>query len=649
MSYDRRQLLGAAARIAAVGAGAGLVGGALLSRRGEGPAAPAAVGTQRLSRDPRQLADSYDYVVVGAGAGGGPVAVRLAEAGYRTLLLEAGPADVPEPAYSVPALHLQASAHPAMSWDFYVRHFSEANRHGRRWQSGPGGMLYPRASTVGGCTAHYAQLTMAAEDDDWREAVRVTGDDRWNPTAMSKHLRAVLGWLPVEQVPPTILLRDRTLARIVVAAAIEAGVPVPRPGHEIDLNSLRVAGLVPDPNDPAHVEAARDGLFLVPQSTKDGRRQGVREYVLDALARLGDRLVVQTDALVERIVFDRTDEGVRARAVSFRHGRHLYRASPQYRADETWTRHRVQVSREVVLAGGAFNSPQLLMLSGIGPADELRRHGVPVRLDLPAVGTTLQDRYEMSVVSRYSDRFGITDGLTFGAPGDPGMARWKADPLSSVYRSNGIVVGVKLAAADGRPDVFVFGSPSRFEGYEPGFAVKALTDPRYFTWAVLKGWSQNRTGTVRLRSADPTEPPDVNFRYFDDATGGDADLDGVLRGLRFARAVNRRADQLAWLDQARAVEVFPGPALADGTKGLRDHVRRDAWGHHAACSNPMGRSDDGRSVVDGQLLVHGTSNLRIVDASVFAQIPGMFPVVAIFMVAEKAAADMLALAAREPQ
>jgi choline dehydrogenase len=647
MSVDRRRVLQSTARVAAAGAGTALVGGALLARGDDGPATPATGDAQRLSHDPDRLADTYEYVVVGSGAGGGPVAVRLAEAGYRTLLLEAGPADVPEPAYPVPALHLQASAHPAMSWDFYVRHYTDRAAHGRRWQNGPGGMLYPRASTVGGCTAHYAQLTMAAEDDDWREAVRVTGDERWNPTAMGRHLRAVLDWLPIEQVPPTILLKDRTLARIVAAAAVEAGLPTPRPGHEIDLNSLRVAGLLPDPNDPAHIEAERDGLFLIPQSTKDGRRRGVREYVIDALGRLGDRLTVQTDALVERVVLDPTADGVRASGVSFRHGRYLYRASPRYRADTPWTRHEVRVTREVVLAGGAFNSPQLLMLSGVGPADELRRHGLPVLLDLPAVGTTLQDRYEMSVVNRYSNRFGITEGLAFGAPGDPGLARWRSDPLSSVYRSNGIVVGVKLASADGRPDVFVFGSPSRFEGYEPGFAEKALTDPRHFTWAVLKGWSQNRVGTVRLRSADPTEPPEVNFRYFDDGAGGGADLDGVLRGLTFARAVNRRADQLAWFDQARATEVYPGPGLADGTGPLRDHVRRDAWGHHAACSNPMGRPGDGRSVVDGRLLVHGTTNLRVVDASAFARIPGVFPVVAVFMLAEKAAADILALAAGE--
>jgi choline dehydrogenase len=647
VTIDRRRLLSAGVRGAAAGAGGALIGHALLGRDGGEAPGENVDAVARLTHDPRQLADTYDYVVVGAGAGGGPVAVRLAEAGYRTLLLEAGPAEVPEPVYSVPALHLQASADPAISWDFYVKHYSDQGRHGTRWQQALGGMLYPRASTVGGCTAHYAQLTMAAEADDWREAVRVTGDDRWNPTVMARHEKAVLGWLPVEQVPPTILLRDRTLARIVTAAAIEAGLPTPRPGQEIDLNSMRIGGLLPDPNDPAHLEAERDGLFLIPQSTKDGKRRGVREHVLDALARLGDRLTVQTDALVERLDVMRDPGGVRVTGVSFRHGRHLYRASPQAKAGAPFARHRVRVTREVILAGGAFNSPQLLMLSGIGPAAELRRHDLPVHVDLPAVGTTLQDRYELSVVRRYSRQFGITDGLTFGAPGDPGLDRWRADPLTSVYRSNGIVVGIKLAPPDGRPDVFVFGSPSRFEGYAPGFAEKALTDPRYFTWAVLKGWSENRVGTVRLRSADPTEPPEINFRYFDDGTGGAADLDGVLRGLRFARAVNRRADQLAWLDQADATEVFPGPELADGGEPLRDFIRRQAWGHHAACSNPMGRRDDGKSVVDGRLRVHGTTNLRVVDASVFARIPGVFPVLAVFAIAEKAAADIVADAAKE--
>ena len=361
---------------------------------------------------------------------------------------------------------------------------------------------------------------------------------------------------------------------------------------------------------------------------------------------------MQPDALVEQVVLSPGTGGLRASGVVFRYGRHLYRASPRYRPDTLWLRYHVGVAREVVLAGGAFNSPQLLMLSGIGPADQLRRHGLPVHIDLSTVGTTLQDRYELSVVSRFPHRFDITRGLTFGAPGDPGVAAWRADPLSSVYRSNGIVVGAKLPAPDGdHPDVFVFGSPSRFEGYAPGFAAKALTDPRYFTWAVLKGWSHNRVGTVRLRSADPADPPEVNFRYFDDGAGGsagaDADLDGVLRGLAFARAVDRRAAGLAWFDQARATEVFPGPGLADFGDPLREFVRREAWGHHASCSNPMGRPGDGRSVVDGHLLVHGTTNLRVVDASVFARIPGLFPVLAIHALAEKAAADIVAHARGE--
>jgi len=185
----------------------------------------------------------------------------------------------------------------------------------------------------------------------------------------------------------------------VAAAAVEAGLPAPRPGREIDLSSLHIGGLLPDPNDPAHVEAERAGLFLIPQSTKDGKRRGVREHLLDAVARLGDRLTVQTGALAERILLDRGDEGLRASGVVFRYGRHLYRASPRYGPDTPCTRHRVKAAREVVLASGAFNSPQLLMLSGIGPATELTRHGLPVRLDLSTVGTTLQDRYEYQTAS----------------------------------------------------------------------------------------------------------------------------------------------------------------------------------------------------------------------------------------------------------
>jgi choline dehydrogenase len=645
MTLDRRRLLGQAGL---AGLGVALSARALIGRPAE-VARPAPAGLTAPLVDPGRLAAEYDYVVIGSGAGGGPVAVRLAEAGHTVLVLEAGPGEVPPDEYAVPAFHLLASSHPELTWDFYVRHYSDPRRHGRRWQAGRDGMLYPRAAAIGGCTAHHAMLTMAPEDDDWSEAVRVTGDPRWNPHAMQRHLRAVRDWLPIEQVPPTLLLADRTLARLVAAAAVESGLPFPRPGQEVDLNTMNIGGLLPDPNDPAHVRGQREGLFLIPQSTKDGQRRGVRERLLESLPQLNGRLTIQTDALVERIVLDTDQSGQqRATAVAFRHGRHLYQASPRFRADTPWRQHAVRVRREVIVAGGTFNSPQVLMLSGIGPAPELHRHGITPRVELPAVGTNLQDRYEMTVVDRFGAPFDVAARCTFGEADDPCLADWRRDPGAAVYRSNGIVVGVKLRLTGARyPEVFLFGSPSRFEGYEPGFAVKGLADHRYFTWAVLKGWSGNRTGTVRLRSADPTASPEINFRYFDDGAGGTEDLDAVLAGIDHARRINRRARQLAWLDQADGTEVFPGGGLVDRAD-LHELVRREAWGHHASCSNPMGRRDDGRSVVDGRLRVHGTSNVRVVDASVFARIPGLYPVLAIYTLAEKAAADILADARNGP-
>lgn len=646
MNLDRRRLLALAGRGALAAGGGGLLATGLAARSGAEPDVPASVAPAPA---PARLAAEYDYVVVGSGAGGGPLAVRLAEAGRRVLLLEAGPAEPDPERYAVPAFHLRASTDPEMSWDFFVRHYTDPRRHGRRFRPELGGMLYPRAATIGGCTAHHAMLTMAPEDRDWAEVVRATGDDSWNPFAMREHQRAVLDWLPVEQVPPTLLTRDRAVARLVLAAAAEAGLPLPRPGREIDLNTLDIAGLLPDPNDRAHLEAGREGLFLIPQSTRDGRRRGARERVLEALPGLGGRLTVQTDALVERVVLSEgTDSAagtVRATAVVFRHGRHLYRASPRYRSENPWTRRSVRVRHEVILAGGAFNSPQLLMLSGIGPAAHLRRHGISVRVPLEGVGTNLQDRYEMSVVTRHRRGFDIAADCTFGAEGDPCLAEWRQHPERSVYRSNGIVVGARLRSPGGadHPEVFVFGSPSRFEGYQPGFDRIGLADRSYFTWAVLKGWSANHTGTVRLASADPTVPPDINFRYFDDGAGGpgaERDLAGVVHGLRFARRVNQRAEQLTWLDQNSGTEVFPGPGLTEDGQ-LAAATRREAWGHHASCSNPMGRVGDGRSVVDARLRVHGTSNLRVVDASVFPRIPGLFPVLAVHTLAEKAASDIL--------
>jgi choline dehydrogenase len=607
-----------------------------------GAAAPAVA--QNAVRDGVR---EVDYIVIGTGAGGGPVAAALAEAGHQVLALDAGGL-IDDLTYRVPAFSLQASADPRMSWNFAVRHYTDPAAHGQAFMADRDGVLYPRAAAVGGCTAHHAMLTLQPDPKDWNDLARLTGDPSFNHESMQRHYRAVRRWLPIGSAEPATLLGDPTLARLVLAAAVTKAPP----GRDavVDLNRGVVRGATLDPNDPALVEAGAEGFFMIPQSVRNGERSGARERLVAAMRAHPDRLLLQTHALVERVLLEPDGGGApRAAGVQLVCRAHLYAADPSAvpasATELVGVRYQVRARREVVLAGGAFNSPQLLMLSGIGPPAHLADVGITPLVPLDAVGTNLQDRYEVSVVTRFPRDFTIAKGCTFGTPGDPCLRAWQAGDPRSPYATNGIVAGIKhRSAGSDRPDIFIFGSPVRFEGYAPGFAAKATREHDYFTWAVLKGYSHNRTGTVRLRSADPADTPAVNFRYFDDGTdrpGGAADLAAVREAVALVRRINLRARRMGLLDGGVEREVFPGPEIDDPAR-LDRFIRRDAWGHHASCSNPMGTPGDPRAVVDPEFRVNGVTGLRVVDASVFPRIPGLFIVLPLYILAEKAAQTILA-------
>ena len=178
---------------------------------------------------------------------------------------------------------------------------------------------------------------------------------------------------------------------------------------------------------------------------------------------------------------------------------------------------------------------------------------------------------------------------------------------------------------------------ARFEGYYPGFSQLIRNRDDYLTWAVLKAHTENRSGTVTLRSADPRDPPLANFHHFDegDDTSG-RDLWAVVDGIRFVRRMTAPLIARGII----AEELSPGASVQDD-EALADYVRDTAWGHHASCSCPIGPPDSG-GVLDGAFRVHGTRSLRVVDASAFPRIPGFFVVSAVYMIAEKAADAILA-------
>ncbi|KXT12164.1 hypothetical protein AC579_2427 [Pseudocercospora musae] len=470
----------------------------------------------------------YDYIVVGSGPGGGPVACRLARAGFNVLLIEAGD---DSSAYSfattTPVFQLQATEEPEQEWDYYVSHYTDPRQQARDSKTSYAcpdkiytglypyagcvmlGVLYPRAGALGGCSQHHSMIMVYPWEADWEHLQQITGNWTWSPDAMRSYFvklerneyipssvydcsvdRLTLvqvghgyrGWLHLSLTALTLVLEDFKIASLIVAAATAMGkilltaLTSTFPGLLDTVTGLAHI-LLTDLNAPGRSRDEEENIFQVPISVdpSTSKRAGVRDFIV-ATAQQYPNLHVQLNTFVTKVLIDHRGYGGRPRAygVQYEVGRAIYQADPRWTGARGRPGYAFAV-RETIISGGSFETPKLLKLSGIGPAAELQHFGIPVIVNNPYVGTNLQDRYEYSVVGEAPTPFVLTKDCTFGySSPDPCKDRYLAgnNPASrGVYATNGLAFAVTLrsSVAETRiPDVYISGAPAYFQGYYKG-------------------------------------------------------------------------------------------------------------------------------------------------------------------------------------
>ncbi|KAK3292008.1 uncharacterized protein B0H64DRAFT_408712 [Chaetomium fimeti] len=578
-------------------------------------------------------ATSYDYIVVGSGPGGGPLAADLARAGYSTLLIDAGGDEGENPTYTDIPYFNEAANDELTRWDFWVKHSDDPERDLKfehtTWDTGDGtfyvgldppegakllGIQYPRAAVLGGCAMHNAGVCSMPADDDWNIIVNKTGDESWSAENMRKYFKMIERneYLPEGDETHGY---DGWLATSVADNSWAQNASLP--GTKILRKLAELTGQDPDAaadlvnRDINEVGSDETTSFynMVTHADSQGKRSSPNNYVRATLADpAGYPLTVQLHTLVTRVLFDNATVP-RAVGVEVMEGASLYRADPKHVDGTTAPLSQITANREVIVAGGAFNSPQILKLSGIGPAAELTKFGIRVVKDLPGVGENLGDNYEGSLLAMGA------------APIESGL-------ITLLFRTP--------SAPTAKRNIFTWCGAFSFEGFWPGFPT--YHGPTQYTCALVHLAPKSQAGSVRLVSADPQDKPEINFRFFE--KDGEQDLLELVEGANLLRE--------AWGAAGEPVlpfeEKHPCPAGEEPCEDAAqaEYFKLQAYSHHATSTCAIGGDGEPLAVLDSKFRVRGVAGLRVVDASAFPVVPGAFPSCPTMMLSAKAAEDILA-------
>ena len=531
------------------------------------------------------MAEDFDYIVTGAGSAGCVVAARLSESGrYRVLLLEAGPPDT-NPWIHIPLGFARTYVNPKINWKFETAPQPQLNNR----------QLYlPRGKTLGGSSSINGMVYIRGNHGDYDEW-RQRGCDGWdwdsvlpyfkraeNQTRGADEFHGVGGPLHVSDQPSRFELADAALE-----ACVQAGIP----------------------RNPDFNGAAQEGCGYYQTTTNNRRRWSTAQAYL-APARKRPNLEVRTGAHATKVLI----ENNRAVGVEYQ--------SPQ-------GRQTARCKGEVIVSGGAYGSPQLLLLSGLGPAEHLRDMGIEVVRDMPAVGSNLHDHFNTNLNWRISKAITLND-LERSWPRKITAALQYAMFRSGPMASNGVHAGVftrsdpRLERPDLQINIFEWSTLER-----SATRVKPHPFPGFTLMPVHL--RPDGRGTVRLGSPDPLAPPKVLFDYL----RSEYDMRALLAGIDLCRKIAAQPALKPYIVE----EITPGPSVT-AEQDLIAFIRETGVSNqHPTSSCAMGPGTN--TVVDPRLRVHGIAGLRVADASVMPVVVGGNTNAPTIMIGEKVSAMIL--------